>query len=191
MVEFNAAPSPCGVTGAALYFFESSGAVDNPFLALAAWAFALEVEEFFGHSLTLCPTPPQNMQRLLVNQWAHSLEVSLPSFLSLLERLGFLFCLDEPDKLGLGLLLDEEEADLLSEGWFLDADNAELADLFDFCSVDLLLDFLDSQEILDWCSQQHAPICWINWCIPERVEGFLIQETSSLIQFRSPLYSWC
>ena len=69
MVEFNAAPSPCGVTGAALYFFESSGAVDNPFLALAAWAFALEAEEvFFGHSLTLCPTPPQNMQRLLVNQ---------------------------------------------------------------------------------------------------------------------------
>ena len=68
MVEFNAAPSPCGVTGTALYFFESSGAVDNPFLGLAAWAFALEAEVFFGHSLTLYPTPLQNMQRLLVNQ---------------------------------------------------------------------------------------------------------------------------
>ena len=69
MVEFNAAPGPCGITRAALYFFESSGAADDASLALAAWAFALEVEEvFFGHSLALCPVPPQNMQRLLVNQ---------------------------------------------------------------------------------------------------------------------------
>ena len=42
--------------------------MDDPSLALAMWAFALEVEEvFFGHLLTLCPVPPQNMQRLLVN----------------------------------------------------------------------------------------------------------------------------
>ena len=68
-MEFNAAPGPCGVTRAALYFFESSGAADDASLALAARAFALEVEEvFFGHSLALCPAPPQNMQRLLVNQ---------------------------------------------------------------------------------------------------------------------------
>ena len=61
--EFNTAPDPCGVTGAVLYFFELSGVADNPSLALAAWAFALEVEEvFFGHLLTLCPAPPQNMQ---------------------------------------------------------------------------------------------------------------------------------
>ena len=92
MVEFNAAPGPCGVTGAVLYFFELSRAADNPSLALAAWAFALEVEVFFGHSLTLCSAPLQNMQRLLVNQQACSSEVSLLSFLSLLERLGFLFC---------------------------------------------------------------------------------------------------
>ena len=68
MVEFNAAPGPCRVTGAALYFFESSGAVHDASLALAAWAFALEAEEeFFGHSLALCPAPLQNMQRLLAN----------------------------------------------------------------------------------------------------------------------------
>ena len=114
-MEINAAPGPCGVTGAALYFFESSGVVDDASLALAARAFALEAEEvFFGHSLALCPVPPQNMQRLLANRRAHSSEVSLPSFPSLLERSGFLFCPEEPDELGLGLLLDEE-ADLLSE----------------------------------------------------------------------------
>ena len=67
-MEFNAAPGLCGVTGAALYFFESSGVVDDPSLTLAAQAFALEVEEvFFRHLLTLCPAPPQNMQRLLAN----------------------------------------------------------------------------------------------------------------------------
>ena len=90
--------------------------MDDPSLALTAWAFALEVEDvFFRHSLALCPAPPQNMQRLLANWQACSLEVSLPSFPSLLERSGFLFCPEEPDELGLGLLLDEEEADLLSE----------------------------------------------------------------------------
>ena len=114
-MEINAAPGPCGVTGAALYFFESSRVVDDASLALAARAFALEAEEvFFGHSLALCPVPPQNMQRLLANQRARSSEVSLPSFPILLERSGFLFCPEEPDELGLGLLLDEE-ADLLSE----------------------------------------------------------------------------
>ena len=154
MVEFNAAPGPCGVTGAVLYFFESSRVMDDPSLALTAWAFALEVEDvFFRHSLALCPAPLQNMQRLLANQQACSLEVSLPSFPSLLERSGFLFCPEEPDESGLGLLLDEEEADLLSEDWFFDEDDAELADLLDFCLPDLLLDFLDSQEILDWHSQ--------------------------------------
>ena len=115
-MEFNTAPGPCGVTGAALYFFKSSGVADDPSLALAVRAFALEAEEvFFGHLLALCPAPPQNMQRLLANWQACSLEVSLPSFPSLLERSGFLFCPEEPDELGLGLLLDEEEADLLSE----------------------------------------------------------------------------
>ena len=39
--------------------------------------------------------------------------------------------------------------DLLSEDWFLDEDDAELVDLLDFCLPDLLLDFLDSWEILD------------------------------------------
>ena len=148
-MEFNTAPGPCGVTGAALYFFKSSGVADDPSLALAVQAFALEAEEvFFGHLLALCPAPPQNMQRLLANRQAHSLEVSLLSFLSLLERLGFLFCPEELDKLGLGLLL-EEEADLLLEDWFLDEDDGVLADLLDFCSPDLLLDFLDSWEISD------------------------------------------
>ena len=114
-MEINAAPGPCGVTGAALYFFELSRVVDDASLALAARAFALEAEEvFFGHSLALCPVPPQNMQRLLANRRARSSEVSLPSFPSLLERSGFLFCPEEPDESGLGLLLDEE-ADLLSE----------------------------------------------------------------------------
>ena len=148
-MEFNTAPGPCRVTRAALYFFELSGATDDLSLALAVQAFALEVEKvFFRHSLTLCPAPPQNMQRLLVNQQVHSSEVSLPSFLSLLERSGLLFCLVPPDKLGLGLLLDEEEADLLS-GCLLEEDDVELADLLDFCSLDLVSDFLDSQEISD------------------------------------------
>ena len=129
-----------------------SRAVDDPSLVLAAQAFALEVEVFFWHSLTLCPVPLQNMQRLLVNRQVHSSEVSLPSFPSLLERLGFLFCLEELDKSGLGLLLEEEEVDLLSEGWFFDKDVVELVDLLDFCSPDLLSDFLDSQKISDWCS---------------------------------------
>ena len=115
--------------------------MDNPSLALVAQAFSLEAEEvFFGHSLTLCPAPPQNMQRLLVNWWVHSSEVSLPSFLSLLERSGFLFCPEELDELGFGLLLDEDKADLLLD-CLLEEDNAELVDLLDFCSLDLLLDF--------------------------------------------------
>ena len=68
-MEINAAPGPCGVTGAALYFFKSSRAADDASLALAAQAFALEAEEvFFRHLLTLCPAPLQNMQRLLANQ---------------------------------------------------------------------------------------------------------------------------
>ena len=153
MVEFNTASGLCRVTGAVLYFFKSSGAVDDPSLALAAQAFALEVEEFFGHSLALCLVPPQNVQRLLANQRACSSEVSLLSFPSLLERSGFLFCPEELDELGLGLLLDEEEVDLLSEDWSFDEDDVELVDLLDFCSLDLLLDFLDSQGISDWCSQ--------------------------------------
>ena len=140
MVEINAAPGPCRVTGAVLYFFESSRVVDDASLALATWAFALEAEEvFFEHLLTLCPVPLQNMQRLLANWQVRSSEVSLPSFPSLLERLSFLFCPEELDKSGLGLLLSEE-VDLL-EDWFLDEDDAELADL--------LSDFLDSREISD------------------------------------------
>ena len=67
-MEINAALGPCRVTGAALYFFESSRAADDASLALAAQAFALEAEEvFFRHSLALCPAPLQNMQRLLAN----------------------------------------------------------------------------------------------------------------------------
>ena len=70
------------------------------------------------------------------------------SFPSLLERLGFLFCLEEPDKLGLGLLLDEDKGDLLLD-CLLEGDDVELADLLNFCLPDLLSDFLDSQEISD------------------------------------------
>jgi hypothetical protein len=49
--------------------------------AFAAWplAFAAE-EEDLGHSLAVCPTPPQKRQRLLVKQQAHSALVNLPSF---------------------------------------------------------------------------------------------------------------
>ena len=148
-MEFNAAPGLCGVTGAVLYFFKLSRVVDDLSLALATWAFALEAKEvFFGHSPTLCPAPPQNMQWLLANQQVCSSEVSLLSFPSLLERLGFLFCLEEPDKSGLGLLLDEE-VDLLLEDWFLYEDDVELADLLNFCLPNLFSDFLDSWETSD------------------------------------------
>ena len=136
-MEFNAAPGLCGVTGAALYFFEASGAADVSSLALAARAFALEAEEvFFRHSLALCPAPPQNMQRLLANRREHSLGVSFPSFPSLLGRLGFLFCPDELELSGLDLLLDEVEVDLLSEEGFFEEDEG-LAGLLDFWSLDL------------------------------------------------------
>lgn len=53
--------------------------------------------------------------KYVVNWQVCSSEVSLLSFLSLLERLGFLFCPEELDELGLGLLLDKETY-LLLEG---------------------------------------------------------------------------
>ena len=100
-MEINAVPGPCGVTGAALYFFESSGVVDDASLALAARAFAFEAEEvFFGHSLTLCPVPPQNMQRLLANRRARSSEVSLPSL-----EVGLLVLSGGTGRIGIGPLV--------------------------------------------------------------------------------------
>src|ERR1700683_4737134 len=86
MVRINTALGLCGVQRAAHYFFESSAEVpsdlsDLPFAARPL-AFMAE-EEDFGHSLAVCPNPPQKRQRLLVNLWARSAAVSLPSFPSL------------------------------------------------------------------------------------------------------------
>src|ERR1700677_4261657 len=86
MVGINAALGPCGVQRAALYFFKSSAKVpldlsDLPF-AMRPLAFVAE-EEDFGHSLVVCPNPPQKRQRLLANLWDRSAAVSLPSFPSL------------------------------------------------------------------------------------------------------------
>ena len=162
MVEFNAALSPCGVTGAACYFFESSRVSDESSLALVAQALALEAEEvFFEHSLALCPGPPQNMQRLLAKCCKHSSGVSLPSFPSLLGRSGFLHCPDVSDVSELGLLL-EEDADLLSECCLDDEDEDdvvcfEVDCLLDLCSLEFLSDLSDffelSLEISDCLSQ--------------------------------------
>src|ERR1700691_551560 len=92
MVGINAALSPCGVQKAAFYFFESSAEVpsdlsDFPF---AVWPLAFVAEEEdFGHSLAVCPTPPQKRKRLLANQQAHSTAVSLPSLPSLSPKSDF------------------------------------------------------------------------------------------------------
>src|SRR6202050_44700 len=85
-VGINTALGPCGVQRAALYFFKSSAEVpsdlsDLPFAA-RPFAFMAE-EEDFGHSLAVCPNPPQKRQRLLVNLQDRSVAVSLPSFSSL------------------------------------------------------------------------------------------------------------
>ena len=48
-------------------------------------AFA-EEEEVCGHSLTVCPTPPQKRRKLFANWHARSAAVSLPSFPILLFR---------------------------------------------------------------------------------------------------------
>ena len=66
------------------------GALSDLVCAARALAFIAE-EEDLGHSLAVCPTPPQNRQRLLLNRHARSAGVSFPSLLSLLERLGFFF----------------------------------------------------------------------------------------------------
>src|ERR1700685_1635886 len=62
---------------------------DFPF---AAWPLAFIAEkEYFGHSLAVCPTPPQKRQRLLVNQQAHSAAVSLLSLPSLSPKSDFFY----------------------------------------------------------------------------------------------------
>src|ERR1700723_729781 len=55
-----------------------------------ALAFVAD-EEDLGHSLAVCPTPPQNRQVLLLNWHVHSACVSFPSLPSLSERSGFFF----------------------------------------------------------------------------------------------------
>jgi hypothetical protein len=71
---------------------------DFPF---AAWPLAFVAEEEdFGHSLVVCPTPPQKRQRLLANWQAHSTVVSLPSLPSLSPNSDFFLSelwVDEPD----------------------------------------------------------------------------------------------
>ena len=92
MVGINTALSLCGVRKAAFYFFESSAKAPSDLLGLldvpfTTWplAFAAE-EEDFGHSLAVCPTPPQKRQRLFANRQARSSVVSLLSLPSLLPR---------------------------------------------------------------------------------------------------------
>jgi len=86
MVGINAAHGPCGVRRL-LYFVKSSaGALsDSSDVSFAAQllAFAAE-EEGFGHSLAMCPTPPQKRQRLLAKRRIRSAGVSFPSLPSLL-----------------------------------------------------------------------------------------------------------
>src|ERR1700723_935298 len=92
MVGFNAALRSCGVQKAASAFFVSSatGALSDLVCVAQALAFVVE-EEDLGHSLAVCPTPPQNRQRLLLNRHVRSACVSFPSLPSLSERLGFFF----------------------------------------------------------------------------------------------------
>src|ERR1700723_2642078 len=68
----------------------ATGALSDLVCAAGALAFVTE-EEDLGHSLAVCPTPPQNRQRLLLNQHVHSACVSFLSLLSLSERSGFFF----------------------------------------------------------------------------------------------------
>ena len=66
------------------------GVLSDLVCAARALAFVAE-EEDLGHSLAVCPTPPQNRQRLLLNQHVRSACMSFPSLPSLSERLGFFF----------------------------------------------------------------------------------------------------
>ena len=109
MVGINAALSPCRVWKAAFYFFESSAEAPSDLLDLLDVPFTMQPLAFaaeevdFGHSLAVCPTPPQKRQRLFANRWAHSSAVSLPSLPSLLPRSDVLlleFCVEEPDSCG-------------------------------------------------------------------------------------------
>src|ERR1700720_2090088 len=63
------------------------GALSDLVCAARALAFVAE-EEDLGHSLVVCPTPPQNRQRLFLNRHVRLACVSFPSLLSLLERSG-------------------------------------------------------------------------------------------------------
>ena len=94
MVRINAAHCPCRVQKAADYFFESSagGVSDLSDFPFAAQPLALEAEEEdFGHSLAVCPTPPQKRQRLFVKRRARFTTVSLLSFPILSSRSDFFF----------------------------------------------------------------------------------------------------
>src|ERR1700723_4560067 len=73
------------------------GALSDLVCTARALAFVAE-EEDLGHSLAVCPTPPHNRQRLLLNRRVRSGCVSFPSLPSLSERSGFFFSelLDEP-----------------------------------------------------------------------------------------------
>ena len=93
-VRINAAHGPCGVRKAADYFFESSagGVSDLSDFPFAARPLAFEAEEEdFGHSLAVCPTPPQKRQRLFAKWRARSATVSLPSFPILSSKSDFFF----------------------------------------------------------------------------------------------------
>jgi hypothetical protein len=61
-------------------------------------AFVAE-EEGFGHSLAMCPMPPQKRQRLLVKRWICSAGVSFPSLPSLLPKFDVFLLELREDKL--------------------------------------------------------------------------------------------
>ena len=61
--------------------------MDSFSLAWAAQPLALEADEDdFGQSLTVCPTPPQNMHKLFSKRHCHSCRVSFPSLPSFSGR---------------------------------------------------------------------------------------------------------
>ena len=121
-----------------IFFASSAGVLSDLVLGWAFTALPLAFvaeEEVRGHSLTVCPTPPQNKHKLFVKRRAHSVMVSLPSFPILSFRSDvFLseFWEDDPGSCGTNgffwclfwLLFKEEEdcwfCDLLtlSVGWF-------------------------------------------------------------------------
>jgi len=66
--------------------------------AVQLLAFAVE-EEGFGHSLAMCPMPPQKRQRLLAKRWIRSAGVSFPSLPSLLPKFDVFLLELREDKL--------------------------------------------------------------------------------------------